>query len=103
MSSDTPQATASDLAAAYGTTRARITALLADGQGHANTPVPACPAWTVSDLCAHLAGVPADLVARRKPGADIQAWVDGHVAERKARPVAELLAEWSTSRRPSRA
>jgi len=91
----------SDLAAAYGATRARIAALLltgsaGDGQRHATTVVPACPDWTIADLCAHLAGVAADLVARRNPGPDVQAWVDGQVAERKGRSVADLLDEWAT-------
>ena len=97
MSNAPVPATPSDLAAAYGATRARIATLLADGQRHAETVVPACPDWTVADLCAHLAGVCADLVARRNPSGDTQAWVDGQVAERKGRPVAELLDEWANA------
>jgi uncharacterized protein (TIGR03083 family) len=97
MSNAPVQATPSDLAVAYGATRARITTLLADGQRHAGTIVPACPDWTVADLCAHLAGVCADLVARRNPSGDTQAWVDGQVADRQGRPVAELLDEWATA------
>ena len=95
MSNAAAPATPSDLAAAYGATQVRIATLLADGHRHAETVVPACPDWTVADLCAHLAGVPADLVARRNPSGDVQAWVDGHVAERRGRSVAELLGEWA--------
>jgi uncharacterized protein (TIGR03083 family) len=49
----------------------------------------------VHDLCAHLVGVPAALVARdNPPPGDNQEWVDRHVTERADRSVAELLDEW---------
>lgn len=57
-------------------------------------PVPACPAWTVADLTAHLAGSPAALLARSYPGDDAVAWVAGHVAERAGRTARANLAEW---------
>ena len=47
------------------------------------------------DLCAHLVGVPAALVARdNPPPGDNQPWVDRQVADRADRSVAELLDEW---------
>ncbi len=90
-----PDATPGDFAREYATTRGRITELVAGlSDDDAAVVVPACPAWTVKDLLAHLVGVPADLVARRNPGGDTQAWVDAQVAERRPRPVENLLAEW---------
>ena len=82
---------------AYAATRARINGLLADADstGSAALNVAACPAWSVADLTAHLAGVARALVERDRPGPDVQAWVDNHVAVRRGRSVASLLEEWN--------
>jgi uncharacterized protein (TIGR03083 family) len=87
---------APDYADEYAATRARVRALLAEcDEVAARTVVPACPDWTVHDLCAHLAGVPASLVARdNPPRGDNQPWVDRQVAERADRSLSELLDEW---------
>ena len=87
---------APDHADEYAACRARVRTMLADAEpGTAATIVPTCPGWTVHDLCAHLAGVPAALVARDNPPAgDNQAWVEGHVAARSDRPLASVLDEW---------
>src|SRR5215217_1585144 len=87
---------APDHADEYAAARARIRVLLADlDDDGAATVVPSCPDWTVHDLCAHLAGVPAALVARdNPPKGDNQPWVDAHVAARADRTVDELLDEW---------
>ncbi len=87
---------APDYADEYAAARAGVRALLADSDdAAAATVVPSCPDWTVHDLCAHLVGVPAALVARdNPPPGDNQAWVDRQVAERADRSVAELLDEW---------
>ncbi|MEM9711046.1 MAG: maleylpyruvate isomerase family mycothiol-dependent enzyme [Actinomycetota bacterium] len=82
----------------YAATRARVREVLSDlSPGQEETVVPACPDWTVRNLAAHLAGVAADLVARRNPTGDTQAWVDAQVAERAAVPVAELLDEFDAA------
>ena len=84
-----------DYADEYAAGRSRIRTLLADcTPEEAATVVPTCPDWTVHDVCAHLAGVSGALVARDNPGADTQAWVDGHVHARVDRSVAEILDEW---------
>ena len=80
-------------AAEYRASRERIGTLLTEAD--ATVIVPACPAWTVADLCAHLAGVSSDLVNRIRPGSDAQAWVDGHVSSRKGRSIEALLDEWN--------
>jgi uncharacterized protein (TIGR03083 family) len=87
---------APDHAEEYAACRARVRELLADADGSvASTVVPACPEWTVHDLCAHLAGVPAALVARdNPPPGDNQDWVDAHVAARADRPLGAVLDEW---------
>ncbi len=87
---------APDYADEYAAARARVRSLLADSDAAAAaTVVPSCPAWTVHDLCAHLVGVPAALVARDNPPVgDNQPWVDRQVAERADRSVADLLDEW---------
>ena len=87
---------APDFADEYAAARSNVRTLLADvDDAAAATTVPSCPAWTVHDLCAHLVGVPASLVARdNPPPGDNQPWVDRQVAERADRSVAELLDEW---------
>ena len=87
---------APDYAEEYAAARASVRSLLTDLDATAAAAVvPACPDWTVHDLCAHLVGVPAALVARdNPPPGDNQPWVDQQVADRADRTVAELLDEW---------
>ena len=86
---------APDDADEYAACRGRVRALLADcDRAAADTVVPTCPDWTVRDLCAHLTGVAAALVARDNPTGDVQAWVDRLVADRADRSVGALLDEW---------
>ena len=84
------------LAREYGESRRRISDLLADaGAEVASTRIPACPEWSVQSLSSHVTGIAADLVGRRNPGPDVQAWVDAQIAERADRPLADVLAEWN--------
>lgn len=88
---------APDYAVEYSACRSRVRAMLADvSPTDAGTIVPSCPDWTVRDVCAHIAGVSAALVARDNPGPDVQAWVDRLVQERQDKTVAELLDEWES-------
>lgn len=77
----------------YGAARQRIAGHLA-GEVDTSVRIQACPDWDVADLCAHLAGVCADLAAGRLPHGDTQAWVDAQVADRRGRSVSSLLDEW---------
>jgi uncharacterized protein (TIGR03083 family) len=87
--------TAVDLVAHYRATRARVVDQVASlSDTTASVIVPACPAWTVHDTVAHVTGLAADLGAGRLPGADSQAWIDGHVETRRGFPVGLLLDEW---------
>jgi uncharacterized protein (TIGR03083 family) len=83
-------------AAEYEAARLRIGHLLAAASADdAATKVPACPAWTVRDLLAHVTGLAAALSSGQLPGADQQAWLDGLVAARSHRSIGELLDEWA--------
>lgn len=54
----------------------------------------ACPAWSVKDLYAHLAGVSSDILSGDTDNAATAAWADGHVVDRTDRSLAEILDEW---------
>ena len=84
------------LADQYRAARERMAAI-AEGLGGdaASSAVPSCPAWSTSDLLAHVTGLAVELGAGRRPDGDVQAWVDGQIADRKDRPPAELAAEWA--------
>lgn len=58
-------------------------------------PVPACPAWRVRDVVAHLVGVTDDALAGRMEGAPEPAWTQTQVDARVGRSVPELVAEWA--------
>jgi uncharacterized protein (TIGR03083 family) len=87
-----------DLVSHYQATRGRVGDRVAalDGRS-ADRIVPACPAWSVRDAVAHVTGIAVDLAAGRMPGADTQRWIDGHVADRRDRAVADIVDEWVTS------
>jgi uncharacterized protein (TIGR03083 family) len=72
-----------------------IAAGLSDAQ--ANTIVGACPEWRVHDLFSHCTGLATDLAGGTRPSGDTQAWVDGIVEDRRHRPFAGVVDEWSTS------
>jgi len=79
--------------AEYGASRQRIRTL-ASGNVDPTTRVPACPDWSLLNICSHLTGICRDLVERNNPGDDVQAWVDRQVAERSGRTIASVLDEW---------
>jgi len=79
----------------YRAARGRLTKLVGALTGEQlRTPVPATSAWTVHELVAHLVGGAADTASGRLDGAPGDEWTARHVAERRQRPVGELLAEW---------
>lgn len=59
----------------------------------ASVKVPTCPEWTVKDVFAHQAGVPADLVAGRLDGIATDEWTARQIAARGDRTLAEIAAE----------
>lgn len=85
------------LADEYRGARRRMTVMAAELDADDTTMVPACPAWSVGDLLAHVTGLASDLGAGRRPEGDTQAWVDGQIAERHGRPPAAIAAEWEAT------
>lgn len=77
---------------AYRAVRSRMIGLAASADPA--TPVPACPAWTVRELLAHVTGVAADVIAGRLGEAGTQPWVDAQLAARTDATLEEILAEW---------
>lgn len=79
----------------YRSARSRVTTLaITLDATQLTSHVPATPEWTVHDVIAHLVGGAADAACGRVEGAPGEQWTARHVAERRDRPVDELLAEW---------
>jgi len=83
-----------ELSAGYHATRGRIADLVTGAPE--DVVVPACPAWTVHDLVAHVSGLAEALAAGDLPGADTQTWIDGLVSARRDVTMPELLARWES-------
>ena len=84
-----------DLGAHYAATRARVTALLRGAdEACADTPVPACPGWTVHDVVAHLVGNIEDGVAGRIQGIPTEALTTEQVDRHRDDPLPDLLETW---------
>jgi uncharacterized protein (TIGR03083 family) len=87
-----------DLSAGYHETRRRVSALVNDlDDTDFKRPVPACPAWDVHDLLAHMSGIPDELTSGNYPSGDTQAWLDAIVDSRRDVPVRELLDRWAAT------
>ena len=78
--------------ALYAEGRERLMDLVSSGDPA--TPVPTCPSWTVKDVLAHVAGVPADILAGRLDGVASDPWTQAQVDARRDRTVAEICEEW---------
>ena len=84
-----------ELGTVYEQGRRRIVELVADLDDRAAaTSVPACPAWSVHDVVAHLAGACTDIMAGNVAGAATDPWTAAQVDARKQRSFGEILAEW---------
>ena len=96
------------MAGAYADARRRLQELLAGLDETAlAVQVPACPAWTVRDVLAHVTGVAADAACGTYFSGAADAWSDvrlaaarddwtaGQVQSRRDRPVEALVAEWA--------
>jgi uncharacterized protein (TIGR03083 family) len=69
-----------DLGTAYLEVQERLIGAATDPAVH-DTPVPACPAWTVRDVVGHVAGIAEDAVGGSVPGLDLlEQWRDESVA-----------------------
>jgi uncharacterized protein (TIGR03083 family) len=83
--------------AAYVGLRHRVTELLAsvDDDRAATTGVPACPAWSVTDLAAHLYGVVFDILDGNIAGAGTAAWADEQVRRFAPLGLHDVVDQWN--------
>jgi len=70
---------------------------LAEVEGRTMTA--ACPAWSIKDVYAHLAGISTDILAGNTAEAATPTWADGHVADRRHLTLEQVLDEWETAGR----
>jgi uncharacterized protein (TIGR03083 family) len=79
----------------YHATRRRLGAMVrALPPERLHERVPACPAWDVHDLIAHVSGVPQMVVTGRRPPGGSQALIDAAVAEGRDLSLDEMLGRW---------
>src|SRR5947208_144717 len=81
----------------YEQGRDRVSRLVADADPEAlEAPVPSCPAWSVRDVVAHLAGLCTDIVTGNVAGAATDVWTDAQVTGRRGVAFSDVLGEWKT-------
>jgi hypothetical protein len=82
---------------AYLRTRERVTDLLqAVASADLGKQVPACPAWSVHELLAHLVSMPAAISVGRRPSGPVGEWLEELIVERKDQSCASLITEWQS-------
>jgi uncharacterized protein (TIGR03083 family) len=84
----------SDAAAAYRLVYRRVDSLLRGRADVAELKVPACPAWTIRQTVAHLAGVADDIVSLNMLGKGTDQWTGAQVDRLGGNSVDELLDLW---------
>ncbi|HUK69569.1 MAG TPA: maleylpyruvate isomerase N-terminal domain-containing protein [Streptosporangiaceae bacterium] len=85
-----------DLPRLYRDARVRVGSLVsAVDDANLDARVPACPAWSVRDVVAHLAAVADDAVAGRLTGPPSEAETAAQVARFAGQPVSDVLARWA--------
>jgi uncharacterized protein (TIGR03083 family) len=85
---------AADAAAAYRVIHQRIDALVRARTGVAELAVPACPAWTIRQMIAHLTGVAQDIVALNLDGKGTGPWAEAQVERLNEHSLDDLLDLW---------
>lgn len=84
----------SDAAAAYRLVYGRIDALIRGRVEVAELKVPACPAWTIRQTVAHLAGVAQDIVSLNMEKKAAGSWTQAQVDRLGGHSIDELLDLW---------
>jgi uncharacterized protein (TIGR03083 family) len=84
----------SDAAAAYRLVHRRVDALLRGRADVAELKVPACPAWTIRQTVAHLAGVADDIASLNMEGKGTDQWTGAQVDRLGGNSIDELLDLW---------
>ncbi len=76
----------------YMTQQEALASLVLGYANRSGDRVPACPAWTVSDLLAHVVGLSLDAVTGRLPVIDLlEQWRDDVVVQRRDRMTADQV------------
>lgn len=89
--------TVSGVGTVYEAGRLRIIELVSDLDDEAaHTLVPACPEWSIQDVVSHVTGICADIISGNIADAPSDRWTADQVEARRDRPLAEVIAEWST-------
>ncbi len=83
-----------DLGRLYHDTRERLVVLLSQDEAALATRVPACPAWLVRDVVAHLCAVNQDVLAGRQTRINTDAETAAQVARFRNHGMARILAAW---------
>jgi uncharacterized protein (TIGR03083 family) len=84
----------SDAVVAYRLVYRRIDALLRGRSDVGGLKVPACPAWTIRQTVAHLAGVADDIVSLNMEGKGTDQWTGAQVDRLGGNSIDELLDLW---------
>jgi uncharacterized protein (TIGR03083 family) len=84
-------------AAAYRLVYERIDSLLRGRADVAPLSVPACPAWTIRQVVAHLTGVAQDIVSFNLQDKAADSWTHAQVNRLGGHSIAELLDLWEHS------
>jgi mycothiol maleylpyruvate isomerase-like protein len=84
----------SDAAAAYRLVYERVDALMRGRGDVAGLRVPACPAWTIREMVAHLAGVALDIVSLNMEGKGADSWTQAQVDRCGGYSINEVLDLW---------
>jgi uncharacterized protein (TIGR03083 family) len=83
-----------DTAAAYRVVYERVDALIRGRGDIADLSVPACPAWTIRQTVAHLAGVAQDVVSLNLADKAADSWTQAQVDRLGGHSIDELLDRW---------
>jgi uncharacterized protein (TIGR03083 family) len=87
-----------DLSALYTDTHARLAALVAGMDAPAlDTPVPACPGWSVHDVVAHELAVTEDALAGQLTGPPTEEQTAAQVARFRGHDMRDMLAAWAVT------
>lgn len=80
---------------AYAATRRCVVDLVKDlDEEESQRIVPACPAWTVRDVVAHLSAIAVDASSGNLEGVGSDEWTQRQLDERTGKSIADLVAEW---------
>ena len=82
----------------YADGRQRVSELaLSLSEDELSSSVPACPAWSVKDLIAHLCGITADMLTGNVAEVGEEQWTAAQIEARRDKGIAEIVEEWASN------